>query len=82
MADPPPPVPAQENHIFEQSTPTEEVNGGEVFNPPEIVDVQVVEEEVPVPEVVNEAHDETKLVDESNIKIEEVPKKSYASIVS
>lgn len=79
--NPTPPAPVQENDISEQSTPTGEVNGGEVFNPPETVDVQVVEEEVPVADVGNEVQDETKMVVESNIKIEEVPKKSYASIV-
>ncbi|GFP93492.1 putative g3bp-like protein, partial [Phtheirospermum japonicum] len=77
-------APIQENHVSEQSTPsTEEPITGEVYNPPENGDVPVVveEEEVPVAEVVDEVHDDTQKIVESNAKIEEVPKKSYASIV-
>ncbi|KAK6780311.1 hypothetical protein RDI58_022495 [Solanum bulbocastanum] len=75
------PPPVQENHISEQSTPSaEEANGGEVYNPPENDSVPVVVEEVPVAEVVDEVQD-SKMVTETNIIIEEVPKKSYASIV-
>ncbi|KAK6163704.1 hypothetical protein DH2020_000568 [Rehmannia glutinosa] len=76
------PAPIQENHVSEQSTPTaEEAIAGEVYNPPENGDVPVVEEEVPVAEVVDEVQDETQMIVESSAKIEEVPKKSYASIV-
>ncbi|KAK4374794.1 hypothetical protein RND71_005471 [Anisodus tanguticus] len=79
VADPPP---AQENHISEQSTPSaEEANGGEVYNPLENENVPVVEEEVPVAEVVDEVQGDLQVVAESNIITEEVPKKSYASIV-
>ncbi|KAK4366218.1 hypothetical protein RND71_014098 [Anisodus tanguticus] len=79
LVDPPP---AQENHISERSTPSaEEANGGEVYNPPENDNVPVVEEEVPVAEVVDEVQGDLQVVAESNIIIEEVPKKSYASIV-
>ncbi|XP_055812982.1 nuclear transport factor 2-like isoform X2 [Solanum dulcamara] len=79
VADPPP---AQENHISEQSTPSaEEANGGEVYNPPENDNVPVVVEEVPVAEVVDEVQGDSQMVADTNIIIEEVPKKSYASIV-
>ncbi|XP_060180263.1 nuclear transport factor 2-like isoform X2 [Lycium barbarum] len=82
VADPPNPLPAQEDHISEQSTPSaEEANGGEVYNPPENANVPVVEEEVPVAEVVDEVQGDSEVVAESNIVIEEVPKMSYASIV-
>lgn len=43
---------------------------------------EAVEEEEPVAEVVNEVPDVSQLVVESEAKIEEMPKKSYASIVS
>lgn len=77
------PASVQENHISEQSTPsTEEAISGEVYNPPENGDVPIAEEEVPVAEVVDEVQDEAELVVESHTKIDEVPKKSYASIVS
>ncbi|KAK6785946.1 hypothetical protein RDI58_014471 [Solanum bulbocastanum] len=73
--------PVQQNHISEQSTlSVEEANEGEVYNPPENGDVPV-EEEVPVAEFVDEMQDDSQIVVESNIKIEDVPKKSYASIV-
>ncbi|XP_049410925.1 nuclear transport factor 2-like isoform X1 [Solanum stenotomum] len=73
--------PVQQNHISEQSTlSVEEANEGEVYNPPENGDVPV-EEEVPVAEVVNEMQDDSQIVVESNIKSEDAPKKSYASIV-
>ncbi|KAJ9543454.1 hypothetical protein OSB04_023161 [Centaurea solstitialis] len=82
-------APVQENHIPDPApapapapvpVPTEEPEE-EVFNPPENVEVAVVEEEEPVPEVVDEVQEASQLVVESNTKIEEVPKKSYASIV-
>lgn len=77
-----PPTPVQENHVSEHNTPpAEEAVAGEVYNPPENGDVPVVEE-VPVAEVVDEVEDDTQMVVESNAKIEELPKKSYASIVS
>lgn len=80
VADPPP---AQENHISEQSKPSaEEANGGEVYNPPENDNVPVVEEEVHVAEVVDEVQGDSQMAAESNIIVEDVPKKSYASIVS
>lgn len=41
-----------------------------------------VEEEEPIAEVINEVPDDWQLVDKSNIKTDETPKKSYASIVS
>ncbi|MCD7452290.1 hypothetical protein HAX54_016122, partial [Datura stramonium] len=79
IADPPP---VQQNHIPEQSTPpAEEADVGEVYNPPENGDVPIVEEEVPVSEVVDEVQDVSEVVVESDTKTGEVPKKSYASIV-
>lgn len=77
------PAPVQENHVSEESTPpTEEAVVGEVYNPPENGDAPIVEEEIPVAEVVDEVEDDTQMVVESSAKIEEMPKKSYASIVS
>ncbi|KAL0390260.1 UNVERIFIED_CONTAM: Nuclear transport factor 2 [Sesamum calycinum] len=74
---------SQENHVSEESTPSaEEALAGEVYNPPENGNVPIAEEEVPVAEVVDEVLDDAQLVVESSAKIEEVPKKSYASIVS
>ncbi|GMH27941.1 hypothetical protein Nepgr_029784 [Nepenthes gracilis] len=70
------PPPVQEIHISDQ---VEEVNGGEVYNPSE--NGEVVEEEEPVAEVVDEVQNESLMVVESNSKVEEVTKKSYASIV-
>lgn len=74
----------QENHVSEEnSSSAEEVNGGEVYNPPDNDgELLTVEEEVPVAEVVDEVQDHSQMVVESNVKIEEVPKKSYAAIVS
>ncbi|KAL3615950.1 hypothetical protein CASFOL_040244 [Castilleja foliolosa] len=72
----------EESHVSEQSTPSaEEPITGEVYNPHENGDVAVVEEEVPMAEVVDEVQDDSQKIVESNAKIEEVPKKSYASIV-
>ncbi|KAL0436181.1 UNVERIFIED_CONTAM: Nuclear transport factor 2 [Sesamum radiatum] len=76
------PAPVQEDHVSEESTPsTEEAVAGEVYNPPQNGDVAIVEEEVPVAEVVDEVQDDAEIVVESNPKTEELPKKSYASIV-
>ncbi|KAL0459930.1 UNVERIFIED_CONTAM: Nuclear transport factor 2 [Sesamum latifolium] len=76
------PAPVQEDHVSEESTPsTEEAVAGEVYNPPQNGDVAIVEEEVPVAEVVDEVQDDAELVVESNPKTEDLPKKSYASIV-
>lgn len=75
--------PVVENHIPEQSTPSAEgTSEGEVYNPPENGAVPVIiEEEVPVPEVVDEVKEDSHIVVDSNTKIEVVSKKSYASIV-
>ncbi|KAB2015896.1 hypothetical protein ES319_D08G058300v1 [Gossypium barbadense] len=76
------PSPAPENHIVEQlAAMPEEANGPEVYNPSENGDASIEEEEVPVAEVVDEIPDDSQMFDDSNSKIEEVPKKSYASIV-
>ena len=78
------PIPVQENHVSEQIAPSaEEAVSGEVYNPPENGDLPVTEEEeVPEPEVVDEVQDNTEPVVETPAKIDEAPKKSYASIVS
>ncbi|KAK6145121.1 hypothetical protein DH2020_021941 [Rehmannia glutinosa] len=76
------PDPVLDNHVSEQSTPSaEEPVAGEVYNPPVNGDVPIAEEEVPVAEVVDEVQDDAELVVESSAKSEDVPKKSYASIV-
>ncbi|GLU03859.1 hypothetical protein SLE2022_210330 [Rubroshorea leprosula] len=75
---------AEENHLAEKPyVSAEEVSGAEVYNPTwnEGCAVTVGEEEVPVPEVVDEIPDDSQIVANSNSKTEEVPKKSYASIV-
>ncbi|KAL3573237.1 hypothetical protein D5086_027141 [Populus alba] len=81
----------QETHISEPTVAlSEEVIGGEVYNPSESGDVSVEEgEEVePMPEVVHEIPPDSQLVADSQVvvkssaKIEDVPKKSYASVVS
>ena len=74
----------QEINVSERTVDPIEVNEEEVLNPSPSNngEVSVVEEEVPVAEVVDEVPDDSLMVVESNSKIEEVPKKSYASIVS
>lgn len=80
-------VPVVEDPVPEEAVVLAEESEGEVvFHPPEAVEVaaaavEVEEEEEPVAEVVDEAQEASQLVVESNTKIEEVPKKSYASIV-
>lgn len=80
-------VPVVEDPVPEEAVVLAEESEGEVvFHPPEAVEVaaaavEVEEEEEPVAEVVDEAQEVSQLVVESNTKIEEVPKKSYASIV-
>ncbi|KAG8641970.1 hypothetical protein MANES_12G047900v8 [Manihot esculenta] len=89
-----PPTPNQEfssvneNHISEQTTAfSEEANVEEVCDPSEDGDGAIEEEEAPVPEIVDEVPDDSHMVVDSqtvaepNAKIEEVPKKSYASIL-
>lgn len=73
----------QEDPISEETNElSEETSEEEVHDPSENGEISVAEEEVSVAEVVNEVPDDSQLIVESNIKIEEVPKKSYASIVS
>ncbi|GKD18722.1 Ras GTPase-activating protein-binding protein 1-like protein isoform X1, partial [Tanacetum coccineum] len=74
-------VPVLENHTpVEVAVTTEEPQVEAVSNLPEKVEEAVEEEEEPVPEVVDEVPEASQLVVESNTKIEEMPKKSYASI--
>lgn len=78
--------PPQENLISEESAPSvegEDMNGGEVFNPPEDQNVPIIEEEEPLAEVVNEPQEVSTLaVEPKPIPTNEsVPKKSYAKIV-
>ncbi|GMI69220.1 hypothetical protein like AT3G25150 [Hibiscus trionum] len=68
--------PALENHI-DQFEPLPEEANGQVYNPSEDGDGSNEEEEASVAEVV----DDLQMVSESNSKIEDVPKKSYASIL-
>ncbi|KAK9053464.1 hypothetical protein SSX86_030098 [Deinandra increscens subsp. villosa] len=76
-----------ENHFPDQVVePPEESQVEEVLDTPEnvnaSVEVYVVEEEETIPEVVVEVHElPSQVVVEPNTKTEEVPKKSYASIV-
>ncbi|GMH20402.1 hypothetical protein Nepgr_022243 [Nepenthes gracilis] len=72
------PPPVQENHLSDW---VEEINGWEVYNPSENGEGSMVEEEEPVAEVVDEVPNESQVVVEIDIKVEEVPKRSYASIV-
>lgn len=75
--------PVEENHVPDQTAiSSEEVSGEEVDNPSENGDGTIEEEEAPVPEVVDAIPDDTHVAAESDSKVEEVPKKSYASIVS
>jgi hypothetical protein len=77
------PSSVMEIHISEPSPAVpEDVDGEEVYNPPEKVQDSIEEEEAPVPEVVDQISDDWQIVAEPNSKMEEVPKKSYASIVS
>ncbi|XVF72291.1 hypothetical protein PTKIN_Ptkin12aG0108400 [Pterospermum kingtungense] len=72
---------ASENLIEAPAALPEEANGAEVYNPSENGDISIEEEEAPVAEVVDEIPDDSQMVADSDSKIEEVPKKSYASIV-
>ncbi|EEF29634.1 RNA binding protein, putative [Ricinus communis] len=77
----------QENHISEQPAAlSDEANEEEVCDPSENEDVSIEEDETPVPEVVDEVPEVLEMADsqiaaESISKVEELPKKSYASIV-
>ncbi|KAI7748249.1 hypothetical protein M8C21_000363 [Ambrosia artemisiifolia] len=73
-------VPEPENNISEQVAVLAEESEAEQIVPVENGEVPAVEED-PTPEVVDEVQDSSQLAVESHTKIEEVPKKSYASIV-
>ncbi|XVF80359.1 hypothetical protein PTKIN_Ptkin15bG0063300 [Pterospermum kingtungense] len=75
------PSPASENLIEAPAALAEEANGARVYNPSENEDISIEEEEAPVAEVVDEIPDDSQMVADSDSKIKEVPKKSYASIV-
>ncbi|GMY33851.1 putative G3BP-like protein [Fagus crenata] len=78
----PEPSLVQDNPVSETTAALPEVvDREEVYNPSENGQASIEEEEVPVAEVVDEVSDEWQIVAEPNSKIEEVPKKSYASIV-
>ena len=78
----------ESDHVMENHTPvevavtTEEPQAEVVSNLPKKGAEAVEEEEEPVPEVVDEVPEASQLVVKSNTKIEEVPKKSFASMVS
>ncbi|XP_035845248.1 nuclear transport factor 2 [Helianthus annuus] len=73
-------VPVPENNIPEQVAVLTEESEVEPAVLVENGEVPVVEED-PVPEVVDEVQDSSQLAVESHTKVEEMPKKSYASIV-
>lgn len=76
-------APVEDDYVVEQNNVVvEEDNGEEVPVLSMNGETEVVEEEEPVAEVVDEVPDVSQLVVESEAKIEEMPKKSYASIVS
>ncbi|XP_058103216.1 nuclear transport factor 2 isoform X1 [Magnolia sinica] len=77
------PAPVQEHIVSEQaaSLSEEEINVKEVCNHSDNEDGSIVEE-VPIVEVVNGTQNDAQMVaDSSSTALEEVPKKSYASIV-
>ncbi|TKY66175.1 putative G3BP protein [Spatholobus suberectus] len=70
-----------EIQVSEQiSVTAEDGDGEEVYNP-ENGQASIEEEEAPVPEVLDEIPDDSQMVAGLASQIEEVPKKSYASIV-
>lgn len=78
-------APVEDDHITEQTNGVAEEANGEVHSPFEngkIVEATEEQEEEPVAEVVNAVPDDSQMVVEANVKTEEAPKKSYASIVS
>ncbi|XP_068665167.1 nuclear transport factor 2-like isoform X2 [Aristolochia californica] len=79
------PLPVQENQVTEQnaSLSEEEVTVEEVYNSSDHEDSSVVDEEIPEAEVVDEVPNDSQVLADSNPATvqEEVPKKSYASIV-
>lgn len=75
------PSPVQENDVLEPTAEMVEEVHEEVYNPSESGEASIEEEEAPVAEVVDEVQDD-QMVTVSDSKILEVPKKSYASIVS
>ncbi|XP_077227947.1 nuclear transport factor 2-like [Tasmannia lanceolata] len=85
------PVPVEDHQVAEQtaSFSEEEVTAEEVYNPSDNDDGSVMEEEEPVDEVVDEIQNDfqmiqndSQMVTDSGSSIqEEVPKKSYASIL-
>lgn len=76
-------APVQDVYVIEQTNVVAEEDNGEEAPILSINgETEAVEEEEPVAEVVNEVPDVSQLVVESEAKIEEMPKKSYASIVS
>ncbi|KAF5726574.1 Nuclear transport factor 2 family protein with RNA binding domain putative isoform 1 [Tripterygium wilfordii] len=76
------PSPVQENHISEHTAGSpKETNDGELYSPSENGDA-TIEEEAPLPEEVDEVPNDSQVVNaEYNPAIEELTKKSYASIL-
>ncbi|KAM7270068.1 hypothetical protein ACFE04_029282 [Oxalis oulophora] len=75
------PSPVLENCVTEQPADSSQVvNGWDDYEPSESV-VAIQKEEAPIPEAVSETPDNFKMVSESNSKVDDTPKKSYASIV-
>jgi hypothetical protein len=73
--------PVLETQVSEQISVTYEDGDGEEVNP-ENEQVPVEEKEAPVPEVLDEIPDDSLKVSGLASQTEELPKKSYASIVS
>nr|XP_043621557.1 nuclear transport factor 2 isoform X2 [Erigeron canadensis] len=74
-------VPVPESNVSEQAVVLPDESDAEKVVHVDNGDVPTAEEEDPVSEVVEEVPDSSQLVAESNVKVEEQPKKSYASIV-
>lgn len=76
------------SHVQENITPeqpvasVEEVNQPVAHNPTENGDISIDKEETPVPEVVDDIPDDLQAVAETDSKVDDTPKKSYAYIVS
>lgn len=72
----------QENHVVEQSNVlSKSVHGPEVFTRSEDEQVSATEEAL-APEIVHEAPIDVQKVGESDSRTGDIPKRSYASIVS
>ncbi|XP_071721531.1 nuclear transport factor 2-like [Rutidosis leptorrhynchoides] len=74
-------APVERNYIPEQAVVSTEESQIEKVVPVENGEVTTVEDVDPVPEVVDDVQDSSQVAVETNTKIEDLPKKSYAYIV-